>query len=231
MIDWKRASEKLKSLQAELYGALKAGADWVDIQRIENNILMSFSARAMAVKRVVTNKGGKTRGVDNVVWTRDEQKMVAVEALKTQKWKLYEAKPVRRVWIPKPDRVTLRPLGIPTMMDRAMKRLAKLDTRLSKLKVQLLIQQDGVCPRCGEVINLDVEAVERDHIIPKAEGGEDTKKNTVLLHKTCHQQKTAWERKWRAYYRKLEKQSIEINETCPDKRQTEEEKTGSNQKN
>jgi 5-methylcytosine-specific restriction endonuclease McrA len=78
-----------------------------------------------------------------------------------------------------------------SIMDKAMKRLAKLDTRLSKLKVQLLIQQDGVCPRCGEVINLDVEAVERDHIIPKAEGGEDTKKNTVLLHKTCHQQKTA----------------------------------------
>jgi len=51
---------------------------------------------------------------------------------------------------------------------------------------------------------LDVEAVERDHIKAKADGGADTKSNTTLLHKTCHQQKTAWEKQWRKHNRKLE---------------------------
>jgi 5-methylcytosine-specific restriction endonuclease McrA len=31
------------------------------------------------------------------------------------------------------------------------------------------------------------------------EGGKDTFKNTVILHKVCHEKKTSWERKWRAY--------------------------------
>lgn len=37
-----------------------------------------------------------------------------------------ETLPVRRVWIPKPGKTEQRPLGIPTMCDRASQALAKL---------------------------------------------------------------------------------------------------------
>lgn len=40
-----------------------------------------------------------------------------------------------------------------------------------------------------------MEKVERHHIIPKSKGGEDTMKNTMLIHKTCHDKITAWDRK------------------------------------
>jgi 5-methylcytosine-specific restriction endonuclease McrA len=80
-------------------------------------------------------------------------------------------------------------------MDKAMKRAILKDQRLSKLKLRLLAKQNGLCVKCGEPINLEEEASERDHIIPKMEGGKDTFKNTVILHKVCHEKKTSWERK------------------------------------
>lgn len=91
MIDWKKANKTLKSLQAELYGALKARESEAKISSIENRILKSFGARALAVRRVTTNKGSKTRGIDNILWIRDEQKMAAIKALKSQNWKHYTA--------------------------------------------------------------------------------------------------------------------------------------------
>ncbi|MGB3637309.1 MAG: reverse transcriptase domain-containing protein [Rivularia sp. (in: cyanobacteria)] len=37
-----------------------------------------------------------------------------------------KAKPTRRVWIPKPGKSEKRPLGIPTMHDRALQNLVKM---------------------------------------------------------------------------------------------------------
>lgn len=88
-----------------------------------------------------------------------------------------------------------------------MKRKIKKETLLSKLKMALLVKQDGVCPLCGQLIDPSMEEAERDHIVPKSMGGEDTRKNTMLLHKTCHKKKTAWDRKQLAYKRKLEKET------------------------
>jgi RNA-directed DNA polymerase len=85
------------------------------------------------------------------------------------------------------------------VMDKIRKRQILKDTRLAKLKVALLKSQDGRCLKCSEIIDLEEEAVEIDHIIPKAEGGKDSRKNLMVLHKLCHQAKTSWERKWRAY--------------------------------
>ena len=81
------------------------------------------------------------------------------------------------------------------VMDKAMKRKIKKEILLSKLKQKLLVQQDGRCIVCGELIDLTMEDAERDHIIPKYQGGEDSIKNTALIHKTCHKRKTAWDRK------------------------------------
>jgi 5-methylcytosine-specific restriction endonuclease McrA len=76
-------------------------------------------------------------------------------------------------------------------IDSRLKRQIKNDQRLSKLKINLLRVQDGYCPICGEIIIFEEERVERDHIVPISEGGKDTFKNTVLIHKICHERKTS----------------------------------------
>ena len=80
---------------------------------------VSFTAKALAVKLVSENSGSKTPGVDGVIWVTDAQKMREVKELDS---KTYRSKPLRRVEIPKKNG-KMRPLGIPTMHDRAMQTL------------------------------------------------------------------------------------------------------------
>jgi len=70
---------------------------------------------------VTENAGKQTPGVDGEIWDTPEKKARAVHALKRNG---YRAQPLRRVYIPKKsDSKTMRPLGIPTMKDRAMQAL------------------------------------------------------------------------------------------------------------
>src|SRR6266699_985883 len=68
------------------------------------------------VRRVTENTGKKTPGVDGEIWDTPEKKIKAVHELKRRG---YQPQPLRRVYIPKSDGKTMRPLGIPTMIDRA----------------------------------------------------------------------------------------------------------------
>jgi RNA-directed DNA polymerase len=79
----------------------------------------SFHAKALAVKRVVQNDGKRTAGVDKVIWKTSKQKIEAVKSLQRCG---YQPQPLRRIYIPKKNGKQ-RPLGIPTMRDRAMQAL------------------------------------------------------------------------------------------------------------
>ena len=79
-----------------------------------------FYAKALAVKRVTSNGGGNTPGVDMETWEKPEAKTQAISELKRRG---YQPKPLRRVHIKKSNG-KLRPLGIPTMKDRAMQALS-----------------------------------------------------------------------------------------------------------
>ncbi len=57
-------------------------------------------------------------------------------------------------------------------------------------KAKLLKQQKGKCPWCGLSFQ-DWDVLEVDHIIPKALRGKDEYKNLQLLHRHCHDEKTA----------------------------------------
>ena len=80
----------------------------------------SFHAKALAVKRVTQNQGAKTPGIDNVTWKTSRKKMNAVKSLKRRG---YQAKPLKRIYIPKKQKGKTRPLSIPVMECRAQQAL------------------------------------------------------------------------------------------------------------
>ena len=82
-----------------------------------------FFAKAYAVRKVTTNKGKHTSGVDKRLWSTSASKMRAVLSLTDKR---YRAKPLKRVYITKKGKNKKRPLGIPTMYDRAMQTLYAL---------------------------------------------------------------------------------------------------------
>lgn len=86
-------------------------------------LMKSWSARATSVRRVTQdNQGKKTAGVDGLKSLTPKQRLDLVTKLHLGT----KASPTRRVWIPKPGTEEKRPLGIPTMNDRALQALVKL---------------------------------------------------------------------------------------------------------
>lgn len=117
-IDWNSIENQVSRLQTKISKAMYDGK-LNDALRFSHLLTRSFSARALAVRKVCGNDGSKTPGTDGVLWITDAQKMRAVHELDS---KNYRSKPLRRVEIPKKNGKT-RPLGIPTMHDRAMQTL------------------------------------------------------------------------------------------------------------
>jgi len=120
-INWKKVEHKVKQLQMRIAKATKAGK-LHKVKALQWILTHSFYAKLLAVKRVTTNKGKHTPGIDGVVWKTSYQKIRAVYSLKR---KGYKALPLRRIYIPKKNS-KLRPLSIPCMFDRAMQALYTL---------------------------------------------------------------------------------------------------------
>jgi RNA-directed DNA polymerase len=120
-LNWKKIETKVKSLQEEIVIA-RVNEDFKELYRLQWLLIQSLEARALAVRKVITNKGGKTAGVDDEVWKSGEDYWNAIQKLGEiiQKPSEYQAKPLRRVYIPKGNTGEMRPLGIPTILDRAM---------------------------------------------------------------------------------------------------------------
>lgn len=117
-LDWQYIEKQVGRLQAKISKAMSEGR-MNDAMRFSHLLTRSFTAKALAVKKVCDNDGSMTPGVDGVMWTTDAQKMRAVRELDSRN---YKSKPLRRVEIPKKNG-KMRPLGIPTMQDRAMQTL------------------------------------------------------------------------------------------------------------
>ena len=120
-IDWQRAQHEVRRLQMRIAKAVKEGKPG-KVKALQWLVTHSFYAKLLAVKRVTSNKGRKTPGVDGVLWKGARAKMKAARSLKRHG---YKPLPLRRIYIPKKNRGK-RPLSIPTMYDRAMQALYKL---------------------------------------------------------------------------------------------------------
>ena len=118
-IDWPAIQRNVRRLQVRIAQATKEGR-WGKVRALQHLLTHSFSGEVLAVRRVTENTGKKTPGVDKEIWDTPEKKIQAVKALKCRG---YQSQPLRRVYILKSDGKTMRPLGIPTMKDRAQQAL------------------------------------------------------------------------------------------------------------
>ncbi len=118
-IEWPTIQRNVRRLQVRIAQATKVGR-WGKVRALQRLLTHSYGGKVLAVRRVTENTGKKTPGVDQEVWDTPEKKTQAVQALRRRG---YQSQPLRRVYIPKSDGKTMRPLGIPTMKDRAMQAL------------------------------------------------------------------------------------------------------------
>lgn len=117
-IDWASCHREVKRLQMRIAKATRE-RNWRKVKALQWLLTRSFSAKAVAVKRVTENQGKNTSGVDKEVWSTPGAKSDAIGRLGRRG---YQPQPLRRVYIPKSNG-KMRPLGIPTMRDRAMQAL------------------------------------------------------------------------------------------------------------
>ncbi|MHB9147435.1 MAG: group II intron reverse transcriptase/maturase [Candidatus Amoebophilus sp.] len=117
-INWPACYRTVARLQARIVKATQQ-KKWGKVHALQWTLTHSFSAKAIAVRRVTENRGRKTPGIDGQTWSTPQEKTKAITKLKRRG---YQPKPVRRIYIPKASG-KLRPLGIPTMQDRAMQAL------------------------------------------------------------------------------------------------------------
>ncbi|WP_293065093.1 MULTISPECIES: reverse transcriptase N-terminal domain-containing protein [unclassified Moorena] len=120
-IDWRKLERTVFKLQNRIYRASVRG-DVRVVRKLQRTLMKSWSAKMLAVRKVTQqNKGKKTAGIDGKKALYSKHRLDLVASLKIYR----KPQPTRRVWIPKPGRDEKRPLGIPTIYDRALQALAK----------------------------------------------------------------------------------------------------------
>jgi RNA-directed DNA polymerase len=117
-INWQKCNKITRRIQARIVQATK-DKRWNKVKALQHLLTRSISAKALAVKRVTTNRGKCTAGIDGQLWQTSTSKSNAISNLRQ---KGYKPLPLKRIYIPKSDGGK-RPLSIPTMKDRAMQAL------------------------------------------------------------------------------------------------------------
>lgn len=118
-LSWKKIDKQVIRLQMRIAKADREGKKG-RVKALQRILTCSFYSKCLAVKRVVLNKGGKSPGVDGIIWRTSKQKIQAALSLKRHG---YNPLPSKRIYVPKKQRGKFRPISIPTMKDKAMQAL------------------------------------------------------------------------------------------------------------
>ncbi len=120
---WHHFHRVVFRLQKRIYQASQRG-DRRTVHKLQRLLLSSSAARHLAVRRVTQdNQGKRTAGIDGRASLKPHERLQLVQDLNVLEG---EAMPLRRTSIPKPGTAERRPLGIPTMDNRARHALVKL---------------------------------------------------------------------------------------------------------
>lgn len=125
-LPWRKLEQHVYRIQKRIYRASESG-NLKKVHNLQKLLTRSHAARLLATRRVTQdNDGKKTAGVDGVKKVEPHLRLELAEAIHPRQWKDQQVPPVRRVWIPKPGKPEKRPLGIPTMRERAKQALIKM---------------------------------------------------------------------------------------------------------
>ena len=78
-IDWTKCEQAVRKLQARIVKAQKEGRHG-KVKSLQWTLTHSFYAKALAVKRVTSNSGAKTAGVDQVTWKNPKRNFKQLES-------------------------------------------------------------------------------------------------------------------------------------------------------
>lgn len=121
-INWTQVRSAVRRIQLRIFNAKKLGKKQL-VRKLQIRLINSWDAKLLSVHKVTTlNTGKNTAGVDGKTVVSLLGKMKLAQSLSLDG----KASPIRRVMIPKPGKTELRPLGIPTIRDRAKQHLALL---------------------------------------------------------------------------------------------------------
>ncbi len=123
-VNWRSVEAYVYQMQIRIAESVREKR-WGKAKALQHILSRSFYGRLWAVKRVIANKGSRTPGIDGVTWNSPGKRWKAALNLKV---KGYKSQPLRRIYIPKKNGKK-RPLGIPTLHDRAMQELFALGLR------------------------------------------------------------------------------------------------------
>ena len=124
-IPWRKLERYCFRIQKRIFRASQRGNQRA-VHKLQKLLLKSQAARTLAVRRVTQdNQGKKTAGIDGKTALHAHQRLTLVQAIHPNRWPK-KALPVRSVYLPKPGKQEQRPLGIPTIAERARQMLVKL---------------------------------------------------------------------------------------------------------
>lgn len=121
-IHWGDSYNLVRRSQRRIFKASQLG-DYRKVKYLQQRLIRSPHAKLIAIQQVTPlNKVKNTPGVDGFIVTKPSMKLALAKNLHLNG----KASLVKRIWISKPGETEKRPLGIPTIQDRAKQALAKL---------------------------------------------------------------------------------------------------------
>src|SRR6266446_7221587 len=104
-LPWRTIERSVFKLQKRIYQASQHH-DSILVHKLQRLLINSWSARLLAVRRVTQdNQGKKTAGIDGMKSVKPAERLAMAEHIHPKHWRQMKAKPVRRVYIPKPGKL------------------------------------------------------------------------------------------------------------------------------